>query len=84
MPTVLMYSVAQCPYCVLARQLLDKKNISYIDIRVDEAPEKRQEMIEKSGRYTVPQLFIDGQSIGGCDDLYALDEQGKLDKLLQK
>lgn len=84
MATVIMYSTAFCPYCIRARQLLAKKAIQYTDIRIDEDPSKRHEMIAKSGNYTVPQIFINGQPIGGCDDLYALEHQGQLDELLSK
>ncbi|KTC77001.1 glutaredoxin 3 [Legionella brunensis] len=83
MADVIMYSTAYCPYCTRARDLLDKKGVTYTDIRVDDEPTKRDEMIEKSGRRTVPQIFINGQHIGGCDDMYALDKQGQLDKLLR-
>jgi glutaredoxin 3 len=63
--------------------LLDSKGVRYQDIRVDEHPEQRDIMMAKSGRKTVPQIFINGQPIGGCDDLYALENQGKLDDLLK-
>jgi glutaredoxin 3 len=82
MATVIMYSTAYCPFCVRARDLLDSKNITYQDIRIDEQPSKREEMIAKSKRRTVPQIFINNQPIGGCDDLYALEHQGQLDNLL--
>lgn len=82
MATVIMYSTGYCPYCARARQLLNSKHVSFQDIRIDDFPEKRDEMMEKSGRHTVPQIFINNQPIGGCDDLYALDSQGELDKLL--
>lgn len=82
MATVLMYATAYCPYCTKARQLLDKKGIHYQEIRIDDDPSKREEMIAKSHRHTVPQIFINGNAIGGCDDLYALDNQGKLEQLL--
>ena len=84
MATVIMYSTAFCPYCVKARALLDSKNISYQDIRVDEEPSKRDEMISKSGRRTVPQIFINNHPIGGYDDLYALNSNHELDNLLRK
>ncbi|KTD32958.1 glutaredoxin Grx [Legionella nautarum] len=84
MATVIMYSTGYCPYCRSAKALLEKKGVQYTDIRVDEDPSKRDEMIAKSGRHTVPQIFINGQHIGGCDDMYALDNQGQLDELLQK
>jgi len=83
MARVLMYSTASCPYCERARQLLTKKGQLFTEIRVDEAPERREEMIAKSNRRTVPQIFINEQSIGGCDDLHALDDTGQLDKLLR-
>ena len=82
MTNVLMYSTEYCPYCVRARQLLDAKGVIYTDIRIDEYPEKREEMIANSGRTTVPQIFINHQPIGGCDDLHALEKTGELDKLL--
>jgi glutaredoxin 3 len=84
MANVLMYSTATCPYCIRARELLDSKEVSYSDIRIDEHPEKREEMRVKSGRHTVPQIFINNVSIGGCDDLYALESQGQLTILLSK
>lgn len=84
MATVVMYSTGFCPYCNRARQLLDEKQATYTDIRIDEHPEKRDEMIVKSGRKTVPQIFINGQHIGGCDDIYALNDNGQLDQLLGK
>ncbi|KTD16704.1 glutaredoxin 3 [Legionella jordanis] len=83
MAEVIMYSTAYCPYCTKARDLLDRKGITYTDIRVDDQPDRRDEMITKSGRRTVPQIFINGQHIGGCDDMYALEEEGHLDKLLR-
>jgi glutaredoxin 3 len=83
MAEVIMYSTGYCPYCTKARDLLNKKNIPFTDIRVDLQPELRDEMIAKSGRRTVPQIFINGQSIGGCDDLHALENQGTLNQLLK-
>ncbi|KTD50293.1 glutaredoxin [Legionella quinlivanii] len=83
MASIIMYSTSYCPYCVRAKQLLDSKKVSYQEIRVDEEPGKRDEMIARSGRRTVPQIFINGQHIGGCDDLYALEDAGKLNELLQ-
>ena len=84
MARVLMYSTAYCPYCIRARALLDKKQVSYQDIRIDEHPEKRAEMMALSGRHTVPQIFINDEAIGGCDDLHALESAGQLDKLLSR
>ncbi len=83
MATIIMYSTGYCPYCVKARELLNKKNALFTDIRIDLQPEFREDMITKSNRHTVPQIFINSHHIGGCDDLYALDAQGKLDPLLK-
>ena len=83
MAEVIMYSTAYCPYCTRARELLAHKGIVFTDIRVDEYPEKREEMVRKSNRNTVPQIFINGQAIGGCDDMFALDHAGQLDELLR-
>lgn len=83
MAEVIMYSTGSCPYCHKAKELLLKKNTVFTEIRVDIQPELREEMLRKSGRRTVPQIFINGQAIGGCDDLYALEYQGKLDQLLR-
>lgn len=83
MTEVIMYSTGYCPYCTKARDLLNKKNISFTDIRIDLHPELREEMIQKSGKRTVPQIFINSQAIGGCDELHALEAQGKLNQLLK-
>ncbi len=83
MSDILMYTTKTCPYCEKARILLRKKNLPYTEIFIDEFPEKRDEMMAKSQRKTVPQIFINGRSIGGSDDLHTLEEQGQLDKLLQ-
>lgn len=83
MPRILMYSTAVCPYCIRAEQLLRNKGITEIEkIRVDLAPELRDEMMNKTGRRTVPQIYIDDRHIGGFDDLAELDRRGELDKLL--
>lgn len=83
MSHVLMYCTAACPYCVSAERLLAKKGVSEIDkIRVDLEPQRRKEMADRSGRSTVPQIWIGAAHIGGCDELYALDRAGKLDPLL--
>jgi glutaredoxin 3 len=86
MPKIEMYSTAVCPYCIRAEQLLQRKGITEIEkIRVDLDPAKRQEMEARvPGARTVPQIFIDGLHVGGCDDLHELDRQGKLDPLLTK
>lgn len=84
MAKVIIYTKETCPYCVRAKQLLDHKKVSYEEIRIDLHPELRDVMIERSGgRRTVPQIFINDESIGGCDDLYALDQAGQLDPLLK-
>lgn len=78
----IIYTSSYCPYCVRAKALFDKKQVSYHEIRVDLDDSKKEEMIAKSGRMTVPQIFIDDFHVGGCDDLYLLEQQGKLDILL--
>jgi len=84
MAQVTIYTKAYCPYCVRAKSVLDNKGVAYEEIRIDEQPELRPQMIERAaGRTTVPQIFIGGQHIGGCDDMLALDAAGKLDPLLQ-
>lgn len=82
MAKVLVYTTLVCPYCVQAKRLLDSKGVAYEEIRVDLDALRRQEMMELSGRRTVPQIFINDQAIGGCDDLYALERAGTLDSLL--
>ena len=82
MAKVEVYSTGQCPYCIMAKQLLERKKVRYDEIRVDTNPEKRQEMMTKSRQRTVPQIFINDQSIGGYTDLVALDRAKKLDGLL--
>ena len=85
MAKVLMYSTAVCPYCIRAEQLLHRKGVVEIEkIRVDLQPELRTAMMEMTGRRTVPQIFIDGEHIGGYDDLASLNHAGKLDALLAK
>ncbi len=83
MPRILMYTSAVCPYCIRAEQLLRRKGVTEIEkVRVDLDPSRRQEMMEKTGQRTVPQIFIGETHVGGCDELYALDRQGGLDTLL--
>jgi len=80
---VVMYCTQVCPFCVRAERLLVSKGVAEIDkVRVDLEPARRDEMIEKTGRRTVPQIFIGEHHVGGCDDLYALDRAGKLDPML--
>jgi len=84
MARVLMYATAACPFCQSAERLLLAKGVRIEKIRVDLEPERRAEMTEKSGRHTVPQIWIGSRHIGGCDDLYALDREGRLDPLLEE
>jgi glutaredoxin 3 len=80
-----MYSTASCPYCRAADSLLERKGVSDIErVRVDLEPGRRAEMQQKSGRTTVPQIWIDGRHVGGSDELHGLDASGQLDKLLAK
>ena len=83
MANIIIYTTNTCPYCVTAKQLLTKKNQSYTEIKIDQNPELADEMIKKSKRYTVPQIFINDVHVGGSDDLYALERSGKLDELLK-
>ncbi|WP_295003424.1 glutaredoxin 3 [uncultured Dechloromonas sp.] len=81
---VLMYTTAVCPYCVRAKQLLKARGVGEIDeVRVDLDPGRRDEMMQKTQRRTVPQIFIGDTHVGGCDDLYALDAAGNLKPLLE-
>jgi glutaredoxin 3 len=79
---VVMYTTNWCPYCDRARRLLSAKNVAIEEIDVESAPEKRAEMQQRSGRRTVPQIFIGETHVGGSDDLLALEDAGKLDALL--
>lgn len=80
---VLMYTTAVCPYCVRAKQLLSARGVTAIEeVRVDLYPERRDEMMQRTGRRTVPQIYIGDTHVGGCDDLYALDSAGRLLPLL--
>ena len=78
-----MYATAACPFCQSAERLLVGKGAMIEKIRVDLEPQRRAEMVRKSGRRTVPQIWIGERHIGGCDDLYALEREGRLDPLLQ-
>jgi glutaredoxin 3 len=82
-PRIVMYLTDWCPFCAQARGLLERKGAKFEVINVDERPEAREEMITRSGRRTVPQIFIGDTHVGGCDDLYALDAAGGLDPLLK-
>ncbi|MDB6096686.1 MAG: grxC [Francisellaceae bacterium] len=83
MKNVIIYTKANCPYCVHAKNLLSSKNINFSEIRIDLMPEKRDEMMKLSKQRTVPQIFIENLSIGGFDNLSVLNAQGELDKLLK-
>lgn len=81
--SVIMYTTAVCPYCIRAKQLLKARGVEHIEeVRVDLDPVRREEMMEKTGRRTVPQIYVGDTHVGGCDDLVALDAAGKLRPLL--
>lgn len=83
MAKVEIYSTTVCPYCVKAKNLLQLKGASYTEYNISNDSTKREEMLSRSGgRTSVPQIFIDGKHIGGCDDMYALNDKGQLDPLL--
>ena len=83
-PKVEFYATGWCPYCSRARQLLAAKGVAIEEIDIEARPGARAEMISRSGRYTVPQIFINQIHVGGCDDLIKLDDAGNLDPLLQE
>jgi glutaredoxin 3 len=84
MAKVMMYTTGVCPFCRMAERLLESKGVDAIDrVRIDLEPEKRMEMMQKTGRRTVPQIYIGATHVGGFDDLAALDHAGKLDELLK-
>ena len=83
MADVVIYTKPGCPYCAAAISLLNRKGVAFTEIVASNDPEKKQEMIQRSGgRMTFPQIFINDQHIGGSDDLHALDRKGELDSLL--
>jgi len=83
MAKVEMYTTGWCPYCAQARAVLTRKGVAFAEINLDEEPGRRAEMIERAhGGWTVPQIFIDDEHIGGCDDMVALDRKGLLDPKL--
>jgi glutaredoxin 3 len=82
-PAVTVYLSDWCPYCERALGLLAQKNVVFSEINVEDNPKLRQEMIARSNRRTVPQIFIGDKHVGGCDDLFELDRSGELDRLIQ-
>ncbi|MBL6986731.1 MAG: glutaredoxin 3 [Methylobacter sp.] len=82
MPEILIYTTNICPYCMMAKRLLDKKGLSYTEINVDAKAGLREEMMLKTNRRTVPQIYIGEYHVGGFDELHALEQQKKLDDLL--
>lgn len=83
MATIELYSSDRCPYCVKAKALFDRKGVEYTEINVTDDDEARKALVEKAnGLRTVPQIFIDGKHVGGCDDVYELDRKGELDPLI--
>lgn len=85
MPEIDIYTTPFCPYCWRAKQLLDNKGVEFTEINLLMHPGRRREMLDRAqGGYTVPQIFIDGNHVGGCDELYALERGGNLDPLLQR
>lgn len=82
-PVVTLYVSDWCPYCQRAKGLLAQKNMAFSEINVEEQPKAREEMIARSSRRTVPQIFIGDRHVGGCDDLFELDRSGELDRLIQ-
>ena len=81
-PHIIIYSSQYCPFCFRAKSILQQKSVSFEDINVDMDSELKQEMMEKSGRRTVPQIWIGETHVGGCDELMALQRSGELDKML--
>ena len=82
-PAVTVYTSDWCPYCQRAKGLLTQKNVIFSEINVEEDAKFREQMIARSNRRTVPQIFIGDRHVGGCDDLFELDRSGELDRLIQ-
>lgn len=82
-PPITLYVTGWCPYCQRAKALLSGKNLAYTEINVEDDEKFREAMILRSGRRTVPQIFIGDKHVGGCDDLFALEGSGELDRLIQ-
>jgi glutaredoxin 3 len=84
MSAITIYTKSWCPYCAAAKKLLNAKGARFTEIDIEKTPEARAEMIQKAGgRTTVPQIFVGDRHVGGCDDLYALDDKGQLEPLLE-
>ena len=83
-PEVEIYTWSRCPFCIRAKSLLDKKDVEYTEYCLDGDEAGRDKMAERAGRRSLPQIFIGGQHIGGCDDIYELEREGSLDSLLVK
>ncbi|MEL6262158.1 MAG: glutaredoxin 3 [Cyanobacteria bacterium J06626_6] len=81
-PNIEIYTWSRCPFCIRAKALLDRKGAEYTEYCIDGDENARSKMAERAGKRSVPQIFINDQHIGGCDDIHALDRQGKLDSLL--
>jgi glutaredoxin 3 len=81
-PAVTVYVTGWCPYCQRAKELLTEKNAAFTEINVEDEPQFREQMKSRSNRNTVPQIFIGDTHVGGCDDLFALESSGELDRLL--
>ena len=83
MPEIIIYTGRLCPYCTMAKRLIERKGVSYTEIDVDSEPGLRQDLMEKTKRRTIPQIYIGDRHIGGFDDLQAMDYRNELDPLLQ-
>ncbi len=85
MPEVVMYTTTYCGFCAQAKYLMKDKGVEFEEINLDDQPHRFEEMVQKAaGRRTTPQIFIDGRGVGGCDDLFDLDDTGELDELLAR
>jgi glutaredoxin 3 len=82
-PAITVYVTGWCPYCQRAKALLTEKKVEFTEINVEDEPQFREQMRSRSNRNTVPQIFIGDKHVGGCDDLFALENSGELDRLLQ-
>jgi glutaredoxin 3 len=82
MASVTIYTKSWCPYCAAAKELLSRKGVAFTEIEITGNADVKDEMVKRSGRATVPQIFIGDRHVGGCDDLHALDRSGELDPLL--